>query len=137
MKHLSGIKGLRSLGLGLTEVTDEGIKHCKAFKKLHYLELPAKVTDAGIAELKELAELREIWLYETKITDDGVKHLTNFGNLETLAFRSCRITDKGLIQLKGLKKLRRLLLYSTDVTPAGVEELRKALPECDILLSQL
>src|SRR5262249_24350581 len=102
-----------------------------------FLSLPANVTDAGVAELKELTELREIMLAYSKITDDGVKHVNTFRNLESLSFYECRSTDKGMVQLKDLKKLRRLDLYLTDVTPAGVKELLNALPECEIYVPKV
>ena len=35
----------------------------------------AKVTDAGLKELKELKSLRELTLFMTKVTDAGVKEL--------------------------------------------------------------
>ena len=44
-----------------------------------------------------------------------------------------QITDAGLVHLKGLTGLQTLNLAGTKVTDAGVAELKKALPNCEII----
>lgn len=43
------------------------------------------------------------------------------------------VTDAGLKELAQLKNLKRLVLTRTDVSDGGVEELKKALPNCEII----
>jgi hypothetical protein len=46
------------------------------------------------------------------------------------------VTDVGLKELAALKQLRKLDVAGTNVTYfAGVEELKKALPQCEIVYS--
>jgi hypothetical protein len=60
LKHLAGLKELRSLGLNGTQVTDPGLKELAGLKQLISLELfNTKVTDKGKADLKKaLPKLR-------------------------------------------------------------------------------
>ena len=43
------------------------------------------------------------------------------------------VNDESLRHLTQLQNLQRLNLYHTFVTEAGVENLRKALPECEVI----
>lgn len=45
-----------------------------------------------------------------------------------------KITDEALEKLVDLKKLRWLGLVRTGVTPEGADKLRKALPNCAVLV---
>ena len=45
-----------------------------------------------------------------------------------------KVTDEAVEKLVGLDKLRWIGLVRTDVTPEGVENLRKALPNCTVLV---
>jgi len=66
------------------------------------------VTDAGIAQLKDLKYLEYINLFDTNVTDVGIKELA---------------------KLKGLKKV---YCWQTKVTLAGVNALKKALPNVEV-----
>jgi serine/threonine protein kinase len=83
-----------------------------------------KVTDAGVAHLRNLRSLKNLWLNGTSVTDASLEHLAGFPTLEALRLRGTRVTDAGLEHLKGLSKLKLLGLASTRVTDAGLEHLR-------------
>ncbi len=106
---LSGLKGLRTLNLGAT-----------------------KVTDAGLKELAALKDLETLHLCYTGITDAGVKELAGLKNLKTLGLLETKVTDAGLKELAGLENLQTLLLYRTKVTAEGAAELKQALPKLNI-----
>jgi hypothetical protein len=55
LTHLAALKDLKDLGIQETHVTDVGLKHLAILSKLKRLVIAkdAKVTDAGIAELKQ------------------------------------------------------------------------------------
>jgi hypothetical protein len=51
---LKNLKGLQSLALSSTKVTDAGLKELRGLKGLRMLSLlETKVTDAGVAELQK------------------------------------------------------------------------------------
>ena len=60
-------------------------------------------------------------------------HLEGLTNLKKLYLWDTQVTDAGLVHLVGLTNLKWLYLYGTQVTDAGLAELRKALPNCDII----
>jgi hypothetical protein len=53
--------------------------------------------------------------------------------LAMLDLRNNPLTDKGLENLKSLTPLKDLILTGTSTTAAGIAELRKALPDCQIV----
>lgn len=61
LKHLQGLRGLRELDLGLTQVTGAGFTH-----------------------LKDLSALRTLYLYGAPVTDAGLQHLENLPSLQVL-----------------------------------------------------
>ncbi len=73
---LKGLKSLRRLDLGNTEITDAGLKVVKELKGLRELDLQAtKVTDAGAKELTGLKNLKLLNVFATKVTDAGAAEL--------------------------------------------------------------
>jgi hypothetical protein len=107
--HLQGLRQLRGLWLGNTQVTDAGLVHLQGLSQLQSLGLDdAQVTDAGLVHLRGLNQLQRLWLKSTKVT------------------------DAGLVHLQRLSQLRQLVLVSTKVTDEGVKKLQQALPNCKI-----
>ncbi|MCE9552132.1 MAG: hypothetical protein K8T91_02005 [Planctomycetes bacterium] len=90
--------------------------------------------DDLMAEVGPLRELKELVLAYTAITDKGLSHLASCQRLEGLSLPdSQQVDDKAVHILKGLTKLKKLYLVGTKITPAGVAELKKALPNCQIV----
>ncbi len=62
--------------LSRTKVTDAGLKHLAGLKQLRTLYLDhTKVTDAGLKHLSGLRQLQWLHLGHTQVTDAGLKHL--------------------------------------------------------------
>jgi len=105
-------KPVRSVDLGLCDVTDAGLKELAALKQLQSLNLIRceKVTDAG---LKELAALKQ---------------------LQSLDLRGCdKVTDAGLKELAALKQLQSLKLQGCKlVSNDGVDKLKRAIPKLQV-----
>jgi hypothetical protein len=143
----------------LAKVTDDDLAHLKSFPNLRSLDLPSHstVTDAGLENLQEIAQLVELNVNWTKVTPAGVFKVTrrmmqrlevagvNFGDddlamlksmpfLRILSLRATRVTDKGLEHLKSLDQLRSLSLMSTGVGDAGLAHLEPltALEDLDL-----
>ena len=139
-------------------VVDADLAQLKEMHHLHTLYLSGKdINGEGLVYLKRLPELRSINLFHTRATDASLVHLqglqlselttpkcswTDLGLKHWLAatdkptrltFGGWRITDAGLVHLKGLTNLLTLILTDTQVTYAGVADLKKALPNCNII----
>ena len=69
----------------------------------------------------------------TAVGDASLEVIGGLPELESLNLYGTSVTDEGLRKLSGLQKLRKLYLWQTKVTDKGVEELRKALPECEVV----
>ncbi len=109
LKALTGLD-LRGLGLGSTQVTDNGLGHLADMDRLEWLRLGnTRVTDEGLRHLARLELLRRLDLRETSITDDGLSHLQRLSRLEFID------------------------LYGTQATREGVAALQEALPACEII----
>ncbi|GMV88913.1 MAG: hypothetical protein AMXMBFR81_18440 [Chthonomonas sp.] len=126
LSPLSGLAALRNLHLTGTPVSD--VSPLSGLKSLEGLFLGGtSVADAS--PLAGLVALRALSLHGTQVSD--VSPLSGLTALEWLDLEDTPILD--VRPLSGLKALRSLWLRGTQVSPEAVEELRRALPECDIV----
>jgi hypothetical protein len=99
---------------------------------LRYYEMD----DAAVADFTKLLQafprLAELQFKSRKITDAGLAHLKNLPQLRSVSFENALITDAGLTQLKALTQLRELCVKGTKVTDAGVQAIKKALPKVKV-----
>jgi hypothetical protein len=138
LEPLRGLTSLRTLNLYGTRVTDAGLQHLSGLTGLQALHLnDTRVTDEGLRHLQGLAQLRELGLYRTGVTDAGLSTLRGLNGLQSLTLSGAAITDRGLDPLKGVRALKQLFLYDTRVTAAGVAELKRALPNVQVLLAPI
>lgn len=91
------------------------------------------VGDGTLAQLAKLKNLHKLHLEQTKITDAGLKNLKGLQNLEYLNLYGTAITDAGLVELAGMKNLRTVYLWQTKVTPEGIAQLKKAMPQLEVV----
>jgi len=132
--HLRGLTQLRILLLNDTQVTDTGLEQVGGLTQLNLLDLSqTRVTDAGLVHLRGLTQLDVLNLSNTQVTDTGLEHLGRLPRLDLLDLSKTPVTDAGLMHFRGLTGLRMLFLDNTQVTDEGVAELKKALPNCQIL----
>jgi hypothetical protein len=154
--HLISFPRLRRLLLCNMQASDECLGVCRRLKRLEEILMwdASTVTDAGVAELRELPGLRYIHLSNAYITDGALQHFGTMRQLEGLSLQGNDFTDAGLSHLKKLTKLRSLwvdlgdtcitdaglahlhtlkslqvlAVQKTEVTDGGIAELRAALP---------
>ena len=99
------------------------------------LDLSAsKVSDKGVASIAEAKKLRMLRLSETEVTDAAIEVLLGLPELESLDLYGTAVTTSGVSKLADLPKLKRLYLWQTQVDEKGAEELRKKMPECEIVM---
>ncbi|HUY90494.1 MAG TPA: hypothetical protein VMV10_17285 [Pirellulales bacterium] len=110
LQCLDGVAHLQVLVLGMTEISDKGLK-----------------------ELSELSELRELYLLADKVTGAGLEHLARLHNLRVLDLRETQVRDEDLIRLAALTELRVLKLTAAKITDEGIAKLHAALPDCQIV----
>jgi hypothetical protein len=76
MRQIEALRGLRTLSLEYTGVSDAGLVHLKGLTKLERLWLDnTQVTDVGLTRLKGLTGLRELDLRNTGVSDQGIAEL--------------------------------------------------------------
>jgi len=128
-------RDLQVLTLKGPEVTDAGLaEQLKDRHGLQQLELVrTKVTDAGLAQLKELKDLRILSVWYTPILDAGLTQLKDLKNLTELCLNGTMLTDAGLENLKGLQRLQMLRIQNTKVTDTGLEKIFLSLPACTVI----
>lgn len=160
MFHIKGMTNLEEVMLSNTAITDKGLANLKDMTELKEIDLGkqfgkqdvtdaglaqlklgkltrvqitnTKITDAGLALLKDSNRIRTLWADNCAISDKGLEHLKPMTELRWLKLNSTQITDKGLVHLEGLVKLSALELDGTKVTKAGAEKLQAKLPKCTI-----
>jgi hypothetical protein len=116
------------------EVTDEGLAHLTALKKVVAVHLKnTKITNAGLVHLKGLKNLRRLHLEKTAIGDDGLAHIAALTELEYLNLYGTKVSDSGIAHLVDMKNLRRLYLWQTQVSDAGADQLATSLPDCKVI----
>jgi len=74
--QVAACKGLQTLVLRGTQVTDTGLAQLKELTGLQVLDLGGtQVTDAGLDQLKDLKGLRVLQLWGTRVTRAGLRRL--------------------------------------------------------------
>jgi hypothetical protein len=97
----------------------------------------ANVSDADLVNLEGLSHLESLNLVgRINVTDVGLIDIRGLAQLRMLDLQRTNVSDVGVANLKGLGRLKTLYLYGTKVTVAGVNELRRALPNCEIIADE-
>lgn len=123
------------LSLYGTPISDDGLQHLASLSELREIDLQgAPVAGPGLVHLKGLSKLETLVLATTKVDDIGLSHLKSLSQPLNIRFHHQHgITDAGLVHLEGMSNLRSLDFTETNVTADGLQELRKSLPNCQIV----
>lgn len=117
---------LELLDLCDSQITDAGLPHIAAFRRLKALDIGFNpITNGGLQRLAPLDELLYLGLDVTEVTDDGLAALGKFPQLYRISLYSDDITDRGAKSLATLPSLGELDLADTQLTDAGLAELAK------------
>jgi outer membrane protein assembly factor BamB len=97
-------------------ISDDGLTQLARLPQLCgiNLELCLQITDRGIRNLQQAAQLRVLRLTGTAITNDGLQHLTILQHLAALDLEVCEhVTDAGCQSLGRMHQLKALVLKKT------------------------
>jgi len=80
LEHLRGMTSIQNLTLIGTRVTDSGLETISGLKELSHLAIgsqadQSEITDAGLAHLAGLSKLTNLTILKTRITDAGIAKL--------------------------------------------------------------
>jgi hypothetical protein len=129
---------LRSIVAVRTEFGRLGFVFLKEFDQLEVLEVQSgMVTDSSLDGLRGCDQIRSLTLSENMLTDVGVATLSKLKNLEVLRLKGMRpVSDASVERLRTLKNLTEIDLNGTSCSGASVQVLKKASPECRVLLNE-
>ena len=96
--------------------------------KLKWLSL-ANTRVSDVTSLAKLTNLETLLLHDTQVSD--VSALAKLTKLEGLYLDNTQVSE--VSPLAKLTKLEYLVLYDTQVSQEAIEQLKKALPQCEIL----
>lgn len=108
------------------EINDEALRQLPGLPLLEWLEIGGgKITQSGVAHLKDCSQLRRLYIHEVRLTDRALSFLGNLQHLEALSLRSTGITGKGLKHLRTTGPLRVLNLTSDDISDQDLAQVAK------------
>jgi hypothetical protein len=99
---------------------------------LRYYEVNDREVGDFAKSLQAFPQLKALHFKSTKITDAGLAHLKNLPQLRTLGLENAKISDAGLGHVKALAHLEALNLKGTGVTEEGVRGLEKGMPKVKV-----
>lgn len=113
-KPLPGDKGRSSWHYSARSLTFHGNKDVR-LRNVRLLDMTTNLTD---------------W---HKAKDEHILQLKGLPHLKEIDLSGSEVTDKGLRRLADFRSLRRIDVRNTKVTAQGVKELKKVLPDCEII----
>lgn len=131
---LTPLHQLELLSIKNTRITDRGMGYVREMSRLAYLDVSGtRVTDEGLGKLATLPSIRTLLLSGTAVTAEGLRDFRSLPELKTLDLSYTQVTDVQVPILRQAANLRTLNLSGTAITEGGWAELRRALPQCDII----
>jgi hypothetical protein len=121
-----------SCGVDVTDAGMANLKDVPELRKLSFGGFQERVTNRGLAYLRFLPKLQQLRLRGAPITDADLQYIEGMTELEELAIDG-GITDAGLTHLHGMKRLKLLDVRHTRVTRQGAAAMQGILPNCKIM----
>jgi serine/threonine protein kinase len=128
LARFKNLKGLIYINIDHNAITDAGLAQLKDLTTLQaiYAHEVGGITDKGLDELAKLKEIWSLWLGGTSVTDAVIPRLKeNFPKLAYLALGATGVTDAGLSQLAEFKELTYLYLGHSSISDATVGRLAR------------
>lgn len=116
--------GLLFYAKSMTQLDDRALVYLDKYPDIRWLSLwSPRLTPAGFAALKNLADLEALRLGPMKVGDEGISHIAAMVHLEQLISGGVELTDNGLRHLAGLTKLRQLDVRDNRIDGKGLVHL--------------
>ncbi|MDG1302477.1 MAG: hypothetical protein P8R37_12915 [Opitutae bacterium] len=114
---------------------NQAIQQLRGFgNKLTWLDCSELELPQGFfQQLHECSKLQRLHLDATDVTDRQVDALSGLTELSYLNLYNTQISDAGLESLHTSISLRKIYLTQTQVSANGIAELKKALPELEVV----
>jgi len=87
-----------------------------------------KITDASLKEISKLKNLNKLHLEHTAVTDAGLANLKNLPYLEYMNLVDTKISDAGLKSVAPMKGLRSVYVWKSAVTDSAVAQVGRQFP---------
>jgi len=121
LEKIAGLKKLKVLDLDQAKVDDDGMKYLAA---LPLVDINLKLTDVrddGVGHLTKIQTLKQPKLVKTKVTNAGIAHVKEMSNLEGLDLQDVNTVDNACLNdIQGLKKLKFLRIYGPGFAGDGI-----------------
>ena len=134
LEHVAGLKNLRTLRLGRTRISNDGLRRLDDLQMLEDLDLRAcfELSDRGLSHIARMKSLRSLNLeaYCSEYAPDDVwRDMLRRAPADPAAramLDSLRgaVTDQGIAELEKLRSLKRLTLSYTKCGDEGLKRLR-------------
>jgi Leucine-rich repeat (LRR) protein len=126
MQCVGRFSGLSAFDVGSRKVSDAGLAQLKDLKQIYDLRLRCPgMTDAGVACLHGLRQLASLQLESDQLTDAGMATLRDFPRLAALELRGNRITGVGLPHFLSFPDLRHLAIRGERIGDEAIKHLKR------------
>jgi hypothetical protein len=135
LRHL---KGLHSLKLDSTNVTDRGMSYIRDVPDLQTLDISGAkgIHNQGIDALTGHPNIESLSLDYPAITDTGIELLSKLPKLQSLSLYPhtiySKLTDKALNSISKMHALKKLVISGGWYTQQALESLKKNRPDLQI-----
>jgi hypothetical protein len=129
--HLAGLKSLKRVRIDSSPITDTSLILLSGLPHIEELSLQDNhFTDEGFLALRGQNTLRQLVTGrgDFRVTDAGLAHLKEFKKLRLIDLRNSQVTARGLESLKAVPSLRELWLSGISISYSDVATLRQAMP---------
>jgi hypothetical protein len=141
LEQIGAIRGVKTIVLEDTDVTDRGIKRISSLPDLRTLAvIGGAVSDDGLECLRGKKSIRDLMLRGTTVTGKGLIAVQTLPCLRIFTFEqepvepfSAAHVDSLVSALKGLRQVKTLEVGGPWVTDEVVDTLRKSLPNTKVV----
>ena len=136
LEYLRGLKNLRSLNVGFTQVSD--LTPIETFTELESLGLySSQVGDADLKRLENFRNLHTLHAGDLELTDIGLKYVANCSNLRILGLKDTTLSEQGFGYIHQLTRLETLVLFDSKFRGEDLNHFRRTFPKCVVICNEL
>lgn len=124
MKVFERVNSIVVADLNFTKVTDEGIANLRNCHNLERLLLTGTPVDGSfLIQLDRCRNIRTMHLADTRLTDEAMKHVAKLPHLRNIMLCRSKVTNSGLANLSANQNLAQLTTNRSAITDEGLSVL--------------